>query len=201
VGCGYVLSRLVQAGKGRGTGLDDDWGGLRLARQVATNLGVSLTLVRGDARRMPFPDGRFDLVFSQGLVEHFPPETTEVLIHEHVRVLRPGGILAVSVPNLLNPFHTWRKWREGDSYRFAPERSYTPGGTARMLARHGIRVRGRDGYGIFWSLWNRGTRVSYYLSAILLRLGLGHAFEARLPPAVRSVSGMMTLVWGERSPG
>ena len=169
-----------------------------LSRRVAASFGVRIQCVRAQGERLPFADGSFDFVYSHGFIEHFPPSTSEQLVAEHVRVLRPGGLLALSVPNLLNPFHTWLKWREGSSYRFHPERSYTPRGLSGLLERHGIRVAGRDGYGLLWSLWHQRSRMAYYTSALTLRLGLGQDFEGKLSPTLRAHLCMMTLAWGQR---
>ena len=198
VGCGYVLSRLTLGCRGWGVGVDDDRQALELSGRVAGSFDVRINRVRAEAQRLPFADGSFDFVYSQGLIEHFPPDTSERLVAEHVRVLRPGGLLALSVPNVLNPFHTWLKWREGDSYRFGPERSYTPQGLSRLMERHGIIVMGRDGYGLFWSLWHQRSRVAYYVSAFMLRLGFGQEFEVKLTPTLRAYLCMMTLAWGRR---
>jgi SAM-dependent methyltransferase len=198
VGCGYVLSKLTLSCGGWAVGVDDDRDAIELSGRVAASLGVRVIRVRGEGQRLPFAERSFDLVYSQGLIEHFPADTTDEIMSEHVRVLRPGGLLAVSVPNLLNPFHTWLKWRQGKSYRFHPERSYTPWALAQLLRRHGIKVMGRDGYGLFWSLWDQRSRLAYYTSATALRLGLGQEFETRLPPGMRALACMMTLAWGLR---
>jgi len=55
-----------------------------------------LTLARGDALDLPFPDGGFDIVFHQGLLEHF--RDPHRLLAENARVLAPGGLLLVDVP-------------------------------------------------------------------------------------------------------
>jgi SAM-dependent methyltransferase len=199
VGCGYVLSKLTKSCRGCGVGIDNDPLAMQLSGRVAASFGVRIHRVRAEGERLPFASGSFDVVYSQGFIEHFPPPTSEILVAEHVRVLRPEGLLALSVPNLLNPFHTWLKWREGTSYPFHPERSYTPRGLAELLERHGIHVIGRDGYGLFWSLWHQRSRLAYYASALLLRLGFGQEFETRLAPSLRAHLCMMTLAWGRRA--
>jgi SAM-dependent methyltransferase len=52
--------------------------------------------VRGDAHRLPFPDGAFDLVIASEILEHIPDDAAAIA--EAVRVLRPGGRFAVTVP-------------------------------------------------------------------------------------------------------
>ena len=49
-----------------------------------------------DAFSLPFPDEIFDVVFHQGLLEHF--RNPDDLIAENVRVLKKGGMLLVDVP-------------------------------------------------------------------------------------------------------
>ncbi len=55
-----------------------------------------LSLSRGDALALPFPDGSFDIVFHQGLLEHF--RDPRPLLAENARVLKPGGLILVDVP-------------------------------------------------------------------------------------------------------
>jgi SAM-dependent methyltransferase len=199
VGCGYVLSRLALACRGTAVGVDDDPEAMDLSGRIAGSLGAHILRVRARAQRLPFASESFDHVYTQGLNEQFPPPDSERMVSEHVRVLRVGGVLALSTPNLFNPFHSWLKWREGSSYRFHPERSLTPRALSRLLERQGVRVLGRDGYGLLWSLWHQRSRLAYYTSALTLRLGLGQEFETRLPASVRAYLCMMTLVWGQRS--
>jgi SAM-dependent methyltransferase len=49
---------------------------------------------------LPFPSGSFDAVFHSHLLEHVPTDKVAGFIAECRRVLRPGGILRVAVPDL-----------------------------------------------------------------------------------------------------
>jgi len=57
-----------------------------------------LAISRGDADRLPFPDGVFDAVISVGAIEYFPdPEKT---LKEFSRVAKRGGTVIVGGPDL-----------------------------------------------------------------------------------------------------
>jgi SAM-dependent methyltransferase len=52
-----------------------------------------------DARRLADSDGRYDFVYAMSVLEHVEgPAGDAAAVREMVRVLRPGGRLAVSVP-------------------------------------------------------------------------------------------------------
>jgi predicted SAM-dependent methyltransferase len=57
---------------------------------------ITHNLLRG----IPFPDKRFDLVYHSHVLEHFSKEDGEKLIQECHRVLKPGGVLRIAIPDL-----------------------------------------------------------------------------------------------------
>jgi demethylmenaquinone methyltransferase/2-methoxy-6-polyprenyl-1,4-benzoquinol methylase len=62
---------------------------LEMLRQSADHVQMAA----GDAQRLPFADAQFDAVVSGFLVRNL--SDTELGLREQVRVLRPGGVLAV----------------------------------------------------------------------------------------------------------
>ncbi len=56
-------------------------------------------LARSVAERLPFPDGTFDCVTCLEVIEHLPASNWQSAIAEMRRVLKPGGVLIVTVPH------------------------------------------------------------------------------------------------------
>ena len=61
--------------------------------------------VKGDALDLPFADGTFDCVIASEILEHVPED--DRAIAELVRVLKPGGALAITVPRWLPERVCW----------------------------------------------------------------------------------------------
>lgn len=55
-----------------------------------------------DVTNLDFPESYFDAIISVGLIEYLSHE--EPVLEELYRVLKPGGILIITVPNLASPF-------------------------------------------------------------------------------------------------
>ena len=61
--------------------------------------------VKGDALDLPYADGTFDCVIASEILEHVPQD--DRAIAELVRVLKPGGSLAITVPRWLPEKVCW----------------------------------------------------------------------------------------------
>ncbi|NCT89799.1 class I SAM-dependent methyltransferase [Cellulomonas sp. APG4] len=71
-------------------------GMLAASRELDGATGVEVPVVQADARRLPFPDGAFDVVFTAFGALPFVPDAPRV--HAQVaRVLRPRGVWVFSV--------------------------------------------------------------------------------------------------------
>ena len=57
-----------------------------------------LSLDVADATALPFADASFDAVFSVSVIEHLPYDTDGAMMREIARVLRPGGLAALTFP-------------------------------------------------------------------------------------------------------
>lgn len=67
--------------------------------------GAVAEATAGDALALPYADGTFDVVIASEILEHVPQD--EAAIAELVRVLKPGGKLAVTVPRWLPERVCW----------------------------------------------------------------------------------------------
>ena len=97
-GMGFYLIAMQELCELGLTGLDPD--GARL--HFAAAHGARANLVQGDAAALPFPDRSFDRVLMSEVLEHLPDDAAG--LREAFRVLRPGGLLAISVPHARYPF-------------------------------------------------------------------------------------------------
>jgi SAM-dependent methyltransferase len=61
--------------------------------------------LQGDATRLPFVDGTFDRVITSEVLEHIQADTDAIT--EFVRVLKPGGTFAATVPTWLPEKINW----------------------------------------------------------------------------------------------
>ena len=84
------------------TCLDYSSASLKLIKEKS--MGVNIKLIETTVEEMPFKDESFDIVFSQGLVEHF--KNPYKMMHEQVRILKNDGCIIVDVPAKYHPFVT-----------------------------------------------------------------------------------------------
>ena len=99
VGCGGGLDVFLAAEfagpAGRAVGLDLSPEMLARARgALAGRPSAPIEFAEGSAEALPFPDGSFDLVLSNGALNLVPDK--ERAFREIRRVLRPGGVLAAA---------------------------------------------------------------------------------------------------------
>jgi ubiquinone/menaquinone biosynthesis C-methylase UbiE len=99
VACGTgIVARTVaaaQQGRGRVVGLDLNEAMLGVARRLRPDIEWR----QGDAARLPFPDGVFDVALCQMAFMFFPDRLR--VLQEMARVVTAGGTVAFSVPSRL----------------------------------------------------------------------------------------------------
>jgi ubiquinone/menaquinone biosynthesis C-methylase UbiE len=107
VGCGRGLLLIGAARRlpaGRAVGLDlwsqvdlsDNRASATLANAAAEGVAARVEVQEGDMRQLPFPDGSFDAVVASLSIHNlYSPEGRRQAIREIVRVLKPGGKVAL----------------------------------------------------------------------------------------------------------
>jgi SAM-dependent methyltransferase len=101
-------------------------GGMFAAMRAEGEVGppARAAAVAADATRLPFPDGWFDAVIVAEILEHVPDDARA--LREVARVLRPGGVIAVTVPAWLPERICWA---------LSTEYHEVPGGHVRIFTR------------------------------------------------------------------
>jgi ubiquinone/menaquinone biosynthesis C-methylase UbiE len=135
---------------------DDDTELVSTAEQLLAGFGKRASVQRADAARLPFQDGRFDLVLSAAMLHHVIE--WDKALAEAVRVLHPGGRLVGydlldSIPvRLVHIAERDTMLQRGDQLRAALERldltdiraNTALGGTVMRFAarKAGVRTAG-----------------------------------------------------------
>ena len=106
IGCGpgLMTEALVERG-GEVWGVDFLEPALAWARAEAekASWGDRAHYVAGDAQALPFAAATFDTVIAMGVLEYLSDAYR--FVAEVRRVLRPGGLLVISVPSRIAPYH------------------------------------------------------------------------------------------------
>lgn len=78
-------------------GIDYSEKGVEIAKENLRIAGVEGTILCEDIFQTSFEEESFDIVYSMGLIEHF--ENPAEIIDIHIKLLKKGGTLIITVPN------------------------------------------------------------------------------------------------------
>ena len=111
------------------------FGAMRAEGEAGPEAGA--TAISGDATAMPFGDGAFDRVIAAEVLEHINDD--QQAMNELARVLRPGGLAAITVPSFLPERICWALSAEYHQVPGGHVRIYTRVELAAKLARAGLK--------------------------------------------------------------
>jgi 2-polyprenyl-3-methyl-5-hydroxy-6-metoxy-1,4-benzoquinol methylase len=100
--------------------------------------GAAARAVRGTAYDLPFEDGTFDRVIAAEVLEHLPQD--ERAMRELFRVLKPGGLIAVTVPRWGPELVCWALSSAYHEVEGGHVRIYRGSELRRRLERTGLQV-------------------------------------------------------------
>lgn len=146
-----VLARLLADKGARVVGVDMSAVAVDMARQK----GIDAHWVDLDREPLPFADGSFDTVLSDSGLEH--RFFIDRPLDEAVRVLRPGGKLILSVPNIGH--WRYRLWLLGGRFPTVPNsptdaihlRFFTLREAIDLLRQRGLTIEATDGTVCLWA--------------------------------------------------
>ncbi len=184
VGAGSGRDSLELAAHGaRPFVLDYTLEALRIVQRLARRSGTAVDLVCADCTQMPFRDRAFDVVFHQGLMEHFRDPSP--LLHENRRVLVDAGHVLVDVPQRFHLYTAMKHVLIALNRWFAGwETEYSIGELEGLVEHHGFRILHRYGDWMVPGLGYRSVRYALRKIGISLPLyppelaGIGSASAA-----------------------
>jgi SAM-dependent methyltransferase len=107
---------------------------------------------RGSVYELPLTDASLDCVIISEVLEHLHDEAAALA--EISRVLKPGGLLAVSVPRTVPEAVCWALSKEYRNQPGGHVRIFRRSEVTRLLARHGYRVtRTHFAHGLHAPFW------------------------------------------------
>lgn len=120
VGPGVTLVEIARRTTAQVDGVDLSPGMLEKAEEAVRAAGLTnVRLHEANARRLPFPDGEFDLLYNSYMLDLIPLEEMDDVLREFHRVLKPGGRLVLV--NMSKPDPTQITWFER-LYQWLPAR-------------------------------------------------------------------------------
>jgi SAM-dependent methyltransferase len=93
--------------------------------------------VVADCRRTGFPDNSFDLVYSAGLMEHFPDELP--FLNEMRRIVKDDGYVITIVPARYSLWKLYQLLHFG-LWQHGYEKAYSYNGLRRLFSENGFRI-------------------------------------------------------------
>lgn len=101
-GTGEIISYIKDKYKNSDAyGLDYSDISVNNSQKNSSRFGISVNFTQGDIMNMNFEDSKFDVIFGDQVIGHIEDYSKAII--EIKRVLKPGGILALSTSNKLRP--------------------------------------------------------------------------------------------------
>lgn len=151
--------------------LDYAQNSLRILKKLSEEQHLPVHIVGGDTFLLPFRTGSLDIVFHQGLLEHFRKPVAEQLLRENIRVLRPGGLLLVDVPQRYHSYTVVKHLLIAANKWFAGwERSFSVRELRSLMQKLGLTPVYSYGDWMYPSFFYRASREAFKKIGVTLPL-------------------------------
>ncbi len=185
IGCNWGRWAIAAQRAGyRVVGIDPSFEAIVAARRIAAQLQAGISYLVADARRLPFQEESFDVVFSYSVLQHLSKTDARAAVAEIARVLRPGGESWIQMANAcgLRNFRklAGRGFGAGSGFEV---RYWTPRELRRAFTAIGRTSLGADG---FFTLNPQMQDLQF--------LPLRHRAVVRLSEAVRAASRVLPIL-------
>ena len=205
-GSGRMLTRTARELGCRCVGIDVEDGAFPSLSFFSEQHGAGVEAIKGTGFSLPFKANSFDVVYAEGVIEHFPINLSKQMVTEQARVCRRGGLVIVSVPNKFAFLHSLTKLLLGKRFLFYPEASLSTFELSRLMAGAGLNPIARDGFAFGCQFYmfkaffldqtssTRLKRIGLRMLTLFRETSLYHFENSRL----NSLIGFQTLIVGRK---
>lgn len=184
VGCsyGWLQKFSLEHGAKKSVGIDTDPVKIKLVSSLVKNADFKV----GTAEKLDFKNDSFDSIAFFEVIEHIPVGTEENALKEIYRVLKKGGVLALSTP--YNSF-----WSQVlDPAWYFGHRHYSGEKIEKILKKVGFKKIEVSYGGGFWELFGM---LNLYISKWILRrdMVMKDLFESKRNQEYEGKDGFVTL--------
>lgn len=160
--------------------LDYSPAAMQIISQLNHEKEEKVNAILGDAFMIPVSDNSVDIVFHQGLLEHFKDPLK--ILEENVRVLKPGGFLLIDVPQKYHYYTVikhllilFNKWFAGWETQFSINE------LKQLAEQAGVDVISQYGS------WKRPSILYRIIREILLKIGVKLPLYPKIFKGTRSI--------------
>ena len=125
-----------------------------IVKKLGEILGVTYKFIFGDCRALPFEANTFDVVWNNGVNEHFDGNDRQKVFDEMSRVCKERGYVLVVVPNSWDLFYRLKKkaMERRGIWPFGFEKPFSPIELVGRVKKAGLRVIRYDACGFLSSI-------------------------------------------------
>ncbi len=199
LGCSWGRWTIAAARAGfRPVGVDVHIDALAAGNRVAGQLRASAEFICADAEHLPFQPGSVDFVFSYSVLQHLEKKKVCEIFKEIFRVLKPGGICLIQLPNMFGVYSILQQLKRG--FREARVGTFEMRYWTRSQIRQSIQEAGMQSLVIRADgFFSQNAQVSDMdlLSPAGRRIVLASAFGRRAAAALPVLTHLADSLWIE----